>query len=572
MIIAKQVIDINEANRQVMEQVRKQKAQIKNPINEFFEEFQQLQKKIKEQNEEIIRQRSDIHFLTSQQGLQDKFSMMKRQILRSEGRCINLQDKLINLQDANNKLIAQLKDYQDQNEALKIKNESLKQYLREYEKKVKDYEHFDQQVPDSTQESNKNEKLCQFCDKIGIQKRQQSLDLADSFIGDNCFDKSMSFIQKSQSLESNKEKSIYNQNISKSSINQFDSARLMERSFTFQNKNTQSVFETDVRINRSYTVKAEYKSDKILNNLNLQGYRKAIKLQDCSIYQIEESRDQSNLAIINGKAEFKVINSSDLKEFQQLSNIKSSVIETIKYSSYNNLLISGGQDKSVTVYQYNNNQQYKAKTKLLGHVQTVKSVQFHKITNDTKIISGSNDQTVRIWDIQAESQSLFVRVSSKVNTVDSFNFNNQIICGHNDGSIKLIQDKNIINTIYLEEPCVTHVQVSQDDNYALATNQDGQEITLIDLRMFKILQTFQNINYLNSSSYNKPTFAFNDKYIVAGSNDGDLYIWSIEDSLCPPSVIQTEKNATIHCTLYSSFSQKLFTADSKGNLNIWKYG
>ncbi|EAS04647.4 WD domain, G-beta repeat protein (macronuclear) [Tetrahymena thermophila SB210] len=367
---------------------------------------------------------------------------------------------------------------------------------------------------------------------------------------------------------------IYNQNLSKTSINQFDTARLMERSQTVYNKNTQSVFETDIRlINRSYTVKAEYKSDVILNSLNIQSYRKAPKFQDCSIFQIEESRDQSNLTIINGKAEVKVFNSTDLKEIQQLSNINNSVTESIKYSSHNNLLITGGQDKSVIVYQYDNNQQYKSKTKLLGHVQTVKAVQFHKITNDTKIISGSFDQTIRIWDIQAEAQSLFVRVGSKVNTVDSFQFNQQIICGHNDGSIKLIQDKQIINTIYLDRcPSVTHVQVSQNENYALAANQDGEEITLIDLRMFKILQTFQNINYLNSSSYNKPTFAFNDKCIVAGSNDGDIYIWSIDDKLCPPSVIQTEKNATIHCSLYSSFSQKLFTTDSKGNLNIWKYG
>ncbi|KAL4455383.1 hypothetical protein ABPG74_012535 [Tetrahymena malaccensis] len=542
MIIAKQVIDINETNRQVIEQIRKQEAKIKNPINEFFGDYQQLQKKIKEQNEEIMKQRSDIHFLTSQQGLQDKYSMMKKQILRSEGRCVNLQNKLFQLQETNNKLTAQLKDYQDQNEALKIKNESLELYLREYEKKVKDYEHFDFELQKNSQESKDSEKLCQSCSKIGIQKRQQSLDLADSFIGNNFFDKSMSCVQKSQSLESNNLKSMYNQNLSKTSINQFDAARLMERSYTVQNKNSQSVFETDIRLNRSHTFKAEYKSDKILNSLNLQSQRKALKFQDCSIYQVEESRDQSNLAIINGKAELKVVNSSDLKEFQQLSNINNSVTEAIKYSSLNNFLISGGQDKSVTVYQYSNNQQYKTKTKLLGHIQTVKAVQFHKITNDTKIISGSHDQTVRIWDIQQEAQSLFVRVGSKVNTVDSFNFSNQIICGHNDGSIKLLQDKNIINNIYLEGLSISHVQVSQDDNYALAANQDGLEITLIDLRMFKILQTFQNINYVNTSSYNKPTFAFNDKYIVAGSNDGDICNLKLNNKKFSISILYNQQN------------------------------
>ncbi|MEE0961709.1 MAG: hypothetical protein U0L54_04100, partial [Bacteroidales bacterium] len=93
--------------------------------------------------------------------------------------------------------------------------------------------------------------------------------------------------------------------------------------------------------------------------------------------------------------EFEKLNAQDVSKFQCLKTLEehSSVVNSVAYSPDGTKIISGSSDKTVKIWNANTGECLKT---LKGHLSYVRSVAYSP--DGTKIISGSYDETIKIWD------------------------------------------------------------------------------------------------------------------------------------------------------------------------------
>ena len=92
--------------------------------------------------------------------------------------------------------------------------------------------------------------------------------------------------------------------------------------------------------------------------------------------------------------EFEKLNAQDVSKFQCLKTLEehSSVVNSIAYSPDGTKIISGSYDHNIKIWDANTGQCLQT---LEGYSDWVNSVAFSP--DGTKIISGSTDKTIKIW-------------------------------------------------------------------------------------------------------------------------------------------------------------------------------
>lgn len=77
---------------------------------------------------------------------------------------------------------------------------------------------------------------------------------------------------------------------------------------------------------------------------------------------------------------------------------------------------------------------------------------------------------------------------------------------------------------------VTSVDFSRCGSYVVTNSRDNT-VKLIDVRTWKILKEFEGTTkepYRNAVNWNRATFSPDSQYIVAGGQNGHLYIWNVD--------------------------------------------
>ena len=91
---------------------------------------------------------------------------------------------------------------------------------------------------------------------------------------------------------------------------------------------------------------------------------------------------------------FEKLNAQDVSKFKCLQTLEghSSVVNSVAYSPDGTKIISGSDDATIKIWEANTGQCLKT---LKGHSDDVESVAYSP--DGTKIISGSDDPTIKIW-------------------------------------------------------------------------------------------------------------------------------------------------------------------------------
>ena len=125
----------------------------------------------------------------------------------------------------------------------------------------------------------------------------------------------------------------------------------------------------------------------------------------------------------------------DYTKFQCLQNLMghSDWVESVAYSPDGTKIISGSDDKTVKIWDANTGECLKT---LEGHSNYVNSVAYSP--DGSKIISGSNDDTVKIWD--ANTGQCLKTLEGHLDNVRSVAFSpdgTKIISGSDDKTVKI---------------------------------------------------------------------------------------------------------------------------------------
>ena len=234
------------------------------------------------------------------------------------------------------------------------------------------------------------------------------------------------------------------------------------------------------------------------------------------------------------------------------------------FSPDGKLIVSGSMDNTIRIWDAASGKQIGEPLK--GHNSAVYSVAF---SPDCKsIVSGSNDGTILIWDLtsrQIKHSPFFDKVFSVVFSPDG----NSVVSG--SGYSIRIWDASSGKQI--KEPLI-HTYA---EDYSVAFSPDGKRIFSGSYNLHKITvriwdaTTCRQIGepmsiYSNTLGYHSIDFSPDGKYIVSVSSD-TVFLWDVINGKCLDTLIG--HNGMVNAVAFSPNGERIVSGAKDGTVRIW---
>ncbi|EMP39194.1 WD repeat-containing protein 44, partial [Chelonia mydas] len=290
-----------------------------------------------------------------------------------------------------------------------------------------------------------------------------------------------------------------------------------------------------------------------------------------------------------------------IKVVQDLSGEHMGAVWTMKFSHCGRLLASAGQDNVVRIwvlknaFDYFNNMRLKYNTegrvspspsqeslnssksdtdagvcsgadedpddknapfrqrpfcKYKGHTADLLDLSWSK--DDRYFLSGSLDGKLRLWNIPDKKVALWNEVDGQTKLITAANFcqnGKYAVIGTYDGRCIFYDTEHLKyhTQIHVRSTRgrnrvgrkITGIEPLPGENKILVTSNDSR-IRLYDLRDLSLSMKYKG--YVNSSSQIKASFSHDFTYIVSGSEDKYVYIWSTYHDLSKFTSVRRDRN------------------------------
>ncbi|ETO32083.1 WD-40 repeat protein [Reticulomyxa filosa] len=198
----------------------------------------------------------------------------------------------------------------------------------------------------------------------------------------------------------------------------------------------------------------------------------------------------------------------------------SDCVTSVQFSPDGNRIVSGSEDNTIRLWDALSGKQIQC---FEDHTGEVTSVQFSP--DGKRIVSGSYDNTVRLWDVSSGQQiQCFEGHTDCVVSVQFSPSGDKIISGSFDNTIRLwdpLSGKQI-QSLEGHTNIVTSVHFSHDGNQ-IVSGSDDQTIRLWSTSSGKQIQCFEGHN----GNVTSVTFSPDCNRIVSGSSDKTIRLWDV---------------------------------------------
>jgi WD40 repeat protein len=223
-----------------------------------------------------------------------------------------------------------------------------------------------------------------------------------------------------------------------------------------------------------------------------------------------------------------------LKSLRYITEQYQGGIWTIAFNSNSRLIASGGQDRTVKIW----NLQTGNYQVLEGHSTWVWTVAFSPIASNLPdeessrelLASGSDDRTVKIWDIA--TQQCLHTLEGHTNLIRSLDFSPDgklLVSGSLDQTLKLwsVSTGNCLKTLEGHQSWVFDVKFSYSGKFIASASFD-RTLKIWDVNSGDCLKTFQG----HTDWATSVKFSLDDRTLISGSFDGTIRIWDIATDRC----------------------------------------
>lgn len=215
--------------------------------------------------------------------------------------------------------------------------------------------------------------------------------------------------------------------------------------------------------------------------------------------------------------------------------------------------------------------EYKLRRTLTGHANKVFGVKFMPSTN--KIVTGSHDRTLKLWDIHRMAcyKTLFAGSSCNDLVVCTGSpISSTIISGHIDKKIRFwdTRAETTPNEVVLGGK-ITSLDISANGFTLLACVRDDT-LKTIDLRMNQIIKTYCSDGFRVAFDYARAKFSpdGDNEYIACGSSDGSVFVWNTLSGRVE-KILRDEHRSSVIATTWDPKGQIFVSCDRQKKVVLW---
>uniref|UniRef100_H2ZZY5 F-box/WD repeat-containing protein 7 n=1 Tax=Latimeria chalumnae TaxID=7897 RepID=H2ZZY5_LATCH len=179
-------------------------------------------------------------------------------------------------------------------------------------------------------------------------------------------------------------------------------------------------------------------------------------------------------------------------------------------------VVSGSRDATLRLWDIETGQCLHV---LMGHVAAVRCVQY----DGRKVVSGAYDYTVKVWD--PETETCIHTLQGHTNRVYSLQFDGvHIVSGSLDTSIRVwdVESGNCLHTLMGHQSLTSGMELR--DNILVSGNADST-VKIWDINTGQCLQTLQGTSKHQSAV---TCLQFSSKFVVTSSDDGTVKLWDLK--------------------------------------------
>ena len=235
-------------------------------------------------------------------------------------------------------------------------------------------------------------------------------------------------------------------------------------------------------------------------------------------------------------------------------------VNDIAFSPDGKQIISGSRDNTVRLWD--------TETGLLihtleGHTRAVYAIAFSP--DGKQILSGSRDSTVRLWDTESGQTLHTLQGHTKGVSVIAFSRDGkQILSGSRDSTVRLWDTETglLIHILEGHTDDVDGIAFSRDGKQILSGSRDST-VRLWDTETGLLIHTFKD----HTSSVTDIAFSPDSKHILSGSEDKTVRLWDTETGL----LIHTFKDHTSSVTdiAFSPDSKHILSGSEDKTVRLW---
>ncbi|XP_063061530.1 autophagy-related protein 16-1 isoform X2 [Engraulis encrasicolus] len=195
-------------------------------------------------------------------------------------------------------------------------------------------------------------------------------------------------------------------------------------------------------------------------------------------------------------------------------------ITSIEFDSAGSYLLAASNDFASRIWTIDD---FRLRHTLTGHSGKVLAARF--LLDNARIVSGSYDRTLKLWDLRSKVCMKTVFAGSSCN--DIVCTEQCVMSGHFDKKVRFwdIRAESIVRELELLGR-VTSLDLNHDRTELLTCSRDDL-VKIIDLRTNAVRQTFSAQGFKCGSDWSRVTFSPDGSYVAAGSAEGSLFVWNV---------------------------------------------
>uniref|UniRef100_T1IVG0 DM10 domain-containing protein n=1 Tax=Strigamia maritima TaxID=126957 RepID=T1IVG0_STRMM len=199
-------------------------------------------------------------------------------------------------------------------------------------------------------------------------------------------------------------------------------------------------------------------------------------------------------------------------------------VMSIDFDTEETLLLGASNDFASRVWTISD---LRLRHTLTGHSNKVSSAKF--LGDANKVVSGSHDRTLKIWDLRTHACVKTIFAMSSCFDVVTDRPGTTIISGHFDKRIRFwdTRSDSSTNEVVLQGK-VTSLDISTDGIHLLTCTRDDI-LKMLDLRMNQVVGTFSAEGFKVGCDWTRAVFSPDTQYVTVGSSDGTIFIWNSQD-------------------------------------------